>query len=179
MIQEVRKREAYEKPSVKRKKNQKQLANVSLSKLPEFVLVRKSGLLARFFIVSGVLEDYGYFQADCHERARYRADPPIFCHSWGARAVLLDVDNTIASYTSTSRSRGAVQWAQNMVEAGFRVMIVSNNFKKRVEPFARRFGLDCISFAMKPLPAATLRPESGCRCPAGNASSSGIRFLPM
>lgn len=90
-----------------------------------------------------------------------------FLSQLGARAVLLDVDNTIASYTSHEPIEGAVQWAQNMVEAGFRVMIVSNNFKKRVEPFARRFGLDCISFAMKPLPcgylAARKRLQVPCR----------------
>ena len=33
VLAEVRKREHYEKPSVKRKRNQKQLANVSLSNL--------------------------------------------------------------------------------------------------------------------------------------------------
>ena len=48
----------------------------------------------------------------------------------GARAVLLDVDNTIASYTSHEPIEGAVQWAQNMVEAGFRVMIVFEQFQE-------------------------------------------------
>jgi len=49
---------------------------------------------------------------------------------------------------------------QRMVEAGFRVLIVSNNFKKRVEPFAAQFGLGCISFAMKPLPFGYLKARS-------------------
>ena len=62
-------------------------------------------------------------------RGRVTELTPDFLSQLGARAVLLDVDNTIASYTSHEPIEGAVQWAQNMVEAGFRVMIVSNNFK--------------------------------------------------
>ena len=91
------------------RKNQKQLANVSLSKLPEFVLVRKSGLLARFFMVSGVLEDYGYFQTDCHERARYRADPRFFVTAGGAGcAARRGQHDCFLHLPRADRGRGAV-----------------------------------------------------------------------
>ena len=82
---------------------------------------------------------------------------PEFLTGLGARALLLDVDNTVASYTSHEPIPGAVEWARRMVEAGFRVLVVSNNFKKRVRPFASKFGLDCISFAMKPFPFGYLK----------------------
>lgn len=82
---------------------------------------------------------------------------PEFLSGLGVRALLLDVDNTIASYTSHQPIPGAVEWAKAMSEAGFRVVIVSNNFQKRVAPFAARFGLGFISFAMKPLPFGYLK----------------------
>lgn len=82
---------------------------------------------------------------------------PEFFRAMGVEALLLDVDNTIATYTSHTPIEGAVEWAQKMVEEGFRVLIVSNNYKKRVGPFAQRFGLDFISFALKPLPFGYLR----------------------
>ena len=82
---------------------------------------------------------------------------PEFLTGLGARALLLDVDNTVASYTSHEPIPGAVEWAQRMVDAGFRVLVVSNNFKKRVQPFASKFGLGCISFAMKPFPFGYLK----------------------
>lgn len=85
---------------------------------------------------------------------------PEFLENLGVRAVLLDVDNTIASYTSHEPIPGSVEWARRMVESGFRVIIVSNNFKKRVKPFAARFGLDCISFAVKPLPFGYLKARA-------------------
>lgn len=82
---------------------------------------------------------------------------PGFLRGMGVEALLLDVDNTIATYTSHAPIDGAVEWARQMVEEGFRVLIVSNNYKRRVGPFAQRFGLDFISFAMKPLPFGYLR----------------------
>jgi len=82
---------------------------------------------------------------------------PEFLRGMGVSALLLDVDNTIATYTSHTPIDGAVEWARGMVAEGFRVLIVSNNYKKRVGPFAQRFGLDFISFALKPLPFGYLR----------------------
>ncbi|WP_369298406.1 YqeG family HAD IIIA-type phosphatase [uncultured Neglectibacter sp.] len=92
---------------------------------------------------------------------------PEFLSGLGVKALLLDVDNTVASYTSHEPIPGAVEWAHRMVDAGFRVLVVSNNFKKRVQPFAARFGLDCISFAMKPLPFGYLKARRLLRmkCP--------------
>lgn len=71
--------------------------------------------------------------------------------------LLLDVDNTLASYISHEPIEGAVQWAADMQNKGFKLVIVSNNYKKRVKPFAEKFGLDYISFAIKPLPYGYLR----------------------
>lgn len=82
---------------------------------------------------------------------------PDFLSGLKVRALLLDVDNTIASYTSHRPVPGAAEWARSMTEAGFRVIIVSNNYKKRVSAFAAEFGLDFISFALKPLPFGYLR----------------------
>lgn len=85
---------------------------------------------------------------------------PEFLSSLGVRALLLDVDNTVATYTSHQPAQGAVEWASKMSAAGFQVIIVSNNFKKRVSVFAAKFGLDWISFAMKPLPFGYLKARA-------------------
>lgn len=91
---------------------------------------------------------------------------PGLLHRLGARAVLLDVDNTIATYTSHRPAPGAVRWARGLSGAGFRVVIVSNNYKKRVAAFAGEFGLPYISFAVKPLPFGYIRAAKmlGLRC---------------
>lgn len=46
------------------------------------------------------------------------------------------------------------------------MIIISNNYKKRVKRFGAMFGLDTLSFAIKPLPVGYLRAARrlGVRC---------------
>ena len=82
---------------------------------------------------------------------------PEFLRGLGVRALLLDVDNTLSTYTSHTPMPGAVEWVQAMEAAGFQMIIISNNYKKRVKPFGLQFGLDTLCFAVKPLPIGYLR----------------------
>ena len=52
---------------------------------------------------------------------------------------------------------GTVEWAHAMRQAGLAVVIVSNNFKDRVAPFAEKYDLPFLCVAMKPLPFAYWR----------------------
>ena len=90
-------------------------------------------------------------------RERVTDITPEFLKSLGVKALLLDVDNTLATYTSHKPSKGALEWVRAMEESGFRMIIISNNFKKRVGSFGTVFGLDTLSFAVKPLPVGYLR----------------------
>ena len=114
-------------------------------------------------------------------RERVTEITPQFLESLGVRALLLDVDNTLATYTSHAPSPGALEWVKAMGEAGFRMIIISNNFKGRVGSFGAVFGLDTLSFALKPLPVGYLRAAKRLGLPRGqcrSASSSGTRFSP-
>ena len=82
---------------------------------------------------------------------------PEFIRELGCSALLLDVDNTLSTYTSHLPLPGAVEWVRRMESAGFKLIIISNNFKKRVRRFGAAFGLDTLSFAIKPLPIGYLR----------------------
>lgn len=99
-------------------------------------------------------------------KPRARDVGPELLRRLGAKAVLLDVDNTIATYTSHEPAEGALEWTGELSRAGYKVVIVSNNYKKRVSAFAARFGLPYISFAMKPLPFGYVRAAKmlGLRC---------------
>ena len=91
---------------------------------------------------------------------------PEFLKGLGVRALLLDVDNTLSTYTSHTPMPGAVEWVRAMEAAGFQMIIISNNYKKRVKRFGAMFGLDTLSFAIKPLPVGYLRAARrlGVRC---------------
>ena len=82
---------------------------------------------------------------------------PALLHAMGVKALILDADNTLSGHASQIPFEGAVEWVARMQKEGFSAIVVSNNFKKRVEPFAAQFGLPFISMAMKPFPFGYLR----------------------
>ena len=65
--------------------------------------------------------------------------------------VLLDVDNTLTTHDNPEVPDEARRWIAQMQKAGIKLLILSNNRPKRVEPFARKLGLGCIANAAKPL----------------------------
>ena len=75
-----------------------------------------------------------------------------FFESIGCKAVLLDVDNTMTTHDNPVPAEGVVEWLERMKLAGIRFVIVSNNNKERVMPFAKLIGVDFVSKGAKPLP---------------------------
>lgn len=67
-------------------------------------------------------------------------------------SILLDVDNTLAYQGSQEPFEGAVDWTYKIRSYGINIIIVSNNFRNRVEPFSKKFDLPFIYLSLKPLP---------------------------
>ncbi len=84
---------------------------------------------------------------------------PEMLRTLGVRGIVLDVDNTMAAHSDQTPFPGVVEWTERMRAAGVQLVVVSNNFEKRVAPFAEKFGLPHISFAMKPSPFGYLRAK--------------------
>lgn len=72
----------------------------------------------------------------------------------GASAIILDVDNTLAIHGSQVPFGGTIEWVRSMQENGIKIIIMSNNNKKRVEPFAAKYNLPYMYLSLKPLPLA-------------------------
>ena len=70
----------------------------------------------------------------------------------GARAILLDVDNTLTTHDAPDLDVAVREWLSRMKNEGFLLIIVSNNRMERVEPFACSIGLPFAAHARKPLP---------------------------
>jgi hypothetical protein len=79
---------------------------------------------------------------------------PELIRAMKVRAVLLDVDNTLAENGSQIPLKGALEWVQSMRAQNILMMIMSNNFEERVAPFAAKFDLPFLSLSLKPLPLA-------------------------
>lgn len=84
---------------------------------------------------------------------------PEMLRTLGVRGVVLDVDNTMAAHSDQTPFPGVTDWIRRMQDAGIRLVVVSNNYKKRVAPFAERLSLPYISFALKPSPFGYLRAK--------------------
>ncbi|MBQ3094127.1 MAG: YqeG family HAD IIIA-type phosphatase [Clostridia bacterium] len=75
----------------------------------------------------------------------------------GVKALLLDVDNTLTRHHSQELDDGVAAWLASMRDAGVQMRLVSNSKKPRVDPFAKRIGLDYEHTSMKPLPFGFFR----------------------
>lgn len=84
---------------------------------------------------------------------------PKLIHAMKARAIILDVDNTLAIHGSQEPFKGTIEWTRAMRENGIDIIIMSNNFKRRVAPFAAKYGLPFMYLSLKPLPLAYHRAK--------------------
>ncbi len=70
----------------------------------------------------------------------------------GVDGILLDVDNTLTTHDNPELEPAVTAWLATVKEAGFSMMILSNNRAPRVAPFADKIGLPFHARAKKPLP---------------------------
>ncbi len=66
---------------------------------------------------------------------------PEFLASVGVRALLVDIDNTLAPYEQLEPDDAHRSWLAALSAAGVRVALISNNDKERVERFNATLGL--------------------------------------
>ena len=76
---------------------------------------------------------------------------PGFLHAIGVKNLILDVDNTLTTHDNPTPGQGVPGWLDLMRAEGLNMMIVSNNHRERVTPFADMLGLPFCHDAKKPL----------------------------
>lgn len=69
----------------------------------------------------------------------------------GVKCIIFDLDNTITPINVKKPSKKLKDLIEDLKEMNFRVLIISNSPKKRVEPFKDILGVDSAYFACKPL----------------------------
>lgn len=67
-------------------------------------------------------------------------------------SLILDVDNTLSTHHGQVLTDGLEEWLDLMRQNGIKMTVLSNSKSKRLEPFAKKIGLDYISLGLKPLP---------------------------
>ena len=66
---------------------------------------------------------------------------PAFLESLGVKAILADIDNTLAPYEQPEPDERIKGWIASLAEAGIGIAFVSNNDWERVELFNRTLGV--------------------------------------
>ena len=95
----------------------------------------------------------------------------------GVSAVILDVDNTLSLHGSQTPYEGTVEWSRKIRDAGIAVLILSNNTKERVEPFAALYGIPFVSRGLKPLPFGYWRCAKLMGVPCGKTAVVGDQIF--
>lgn len=69
----------------------------------------------------------------------------------GIKCLIFDLSNTLESENTKSPSRKVKDLFEDLKEMGFKLIIMSNNFKKEVTPFKELLCVDSCYLAFKPL----------------------------
>ena len=80
----------------------------------------------------------------------YRDVTPQLCRELGIRAILSDIDNTLAPYEQPQADEHIRAWLGELQEAGISVALISNNHDDRVELFNADLKLIAYADAGKP-----------------------------
>ncbi len=70
---------------------------------------------------------------------------PQTVRAMGGRALLCDIDNTLATYDDPTPPDDVVKWIEKMRAGGVEIAFVSNNHAERVELFNKELG--CVAYA--------------------------------
>ena len=73
-------------------------------------------------------------------------------HKMGAKAVALDIDNTICNDGRTNCIDGLPNWLKKIQDSGIKVMIISNAMPRRPKIVSKALSLPYIASAKKPKP---------------------------
>jgi HAD superfamily phosphatase (TIGR01668 family) len=75
---------------------------------------------------------------------------PAFLQSIGVRALLIDIDNTLAPYEEPDPNERVLAWFAELEKHGIKAALVSNNHAPRVERFNKPLGLIAYPDSGKP-----------------------------
>lgn len=109
--------------------------------------------------------------------ATYRELTPALLAEDGVRALLLDIDNTLAPYEVAEPDEELRAWFAALAAAGVGVALVSNNHRERVELFNRTLGLPAYPDAHKPLRRTVRRALEDLGVPPAEAAFMGDQLF--
>ncbi|MDR1669580.1 MAG: YqeG family HAD IIIA-type phosphatase [Oscillospiraceae bacterium] len=102
---------------------------------------------------------------------------PAWLKERGVRAVLADLDNTLAGYRANEPDAAVALWMAALKEAGIALMIVSNAKEERVAAFCAPLGLPYLARAGKPGGRGMLEAVKRLRMSAAETVMVGDQYF--
>ena len=84
---------------------------------------------------------------------------PQFLSQNNINCLFLDADGTLGRHKKLEAADGVMDWIDLMHKNGVKLIITSNNFKKRVSAFAAVVNLPYVCFSAKPTPWGFFRAK--------------------
>jgi HAD superfamily phosphatase (TIGR01668 family) len=102
---------------------------------------------------------------------------PQFLQERNIRCIFLDADGTLRRHKKLEAADGIMDWIDLMQKNGIKLFITSNNFKKKVQPFADIVKLPCVTFSAKPTPWGFIRARFKTKVPLKNTLVVGDQIF--
>ena len=93
------------------------------------------------------------------------------------RLLMLDFDNTIVPYTTSTPTEQMEQWLKRMQSSEVSICVVSNSKKGRVKEFCRQYDIPCITHSKKPFPKGIRQCLNQYGIPAENCALAGDQIF--
>ena len=102
---------------------------------------------------------------------------PELLEQRGIRLLMLDFDNTIVPYTTSTPEPLMEQWLLDMRQTDIQICVVSNSKKDRVKIFCGNYGIPCITHANKPFTKGIRECLTKFNIPASQAAIVGDQIF--
>lgn len=102
---------------------------------------------------------------------------PEFLQGLGIKALLIDIDNTLAPYEVAEPDGRIINWFKMLSENGISATLVSNNEKERVELFNKSLGLPYYYKSGKPFAKNLKKAMANMGSDATNTAMLGDQLL--
>jgi len=102
---------------------------------------------------------------------------PDLLEARGIKLLMLDFDNTIVPYTTSTPEPLMEQWLLDMKQTDIEVCVVSNSKKDRVKVFCANYGIPCITHARKPFTRGIRECLEKFNVPASQAAIVGDQIF--
>lgn len=95
----------------------------------------------------------------------------------GITGLIVDLDNTLVGYGEDELAPEDAAWMASAKARGVQMVLLSNNFTKRVDRVSAQVGVPAISSALKPLPWAFARALKVLGTPKRNTAVVGDQLF--